>query len=357
MTTGRTTARAVTLLDVARVAGVSRATASLVLRESPAITAETRARVEAAMAELGYVYNRSAARLRAARSHTIGVLLPNLNNPFFATLVAGIEETVEAAGISVLLANSNEDAARQDRLLTRMCEQGVDGLIVCSAQKTPRAALERLLSRDMPLVQLLRHVEGVSTDFAGTDFTALTFEATERLIALGHRRIAFLSVDLRHSVRDERLAGYAQAMEHHGLEPSLIVEVPLEHGAARSAADAFLRPPAPPTAVLCFNDVVALGLHRGLIERGVRIGVDISLIGIDDGAECDLVVPGLASVATHPGAIGRDAGELLLRRLARRDLPAERRITPFRFADRPSCGRAPIVARATERSGESAAPA
>ena len=330
--------RAPTLMDVARRAGVSRATASLVLRKSDSITLATRARVEVAMSELGYVYNRGAARLRASRGHTIGVLLPNLANPFFATLLAGVEDRVEAAQLSVMLGNCNEDLARQERFLTRMREQGIDGLIVCPVAASNAQTAERLRTLGMPVVQLLRYIDGFASDFAGVDFAALVERATKRLIALGHRRIAFVSGNLAHSVQTERLAGFQTAMRGAALDASCVLQIPLTHIEGRRAAATLLGADAPPTAVLCFNDVVALGLHRGLVDMGVVIGRDVSLVGIDDVAECELVVPALASVATHPFRIGGNAADLLLRRLEHPETPFERRIEPTDFVERPSCG-------------------
>ncbi|WP_210270072.1 LacI family DNA-binding transcriptional regulator [Aureimonas mangrovi] len=333
-----------TLLDVARHAGVSRATASLVLRGSGAISAGTRERVEASMAALGYVYNRGAARLRASRSHTIGVLLPNLTNPFFATLLAGVEDRVESAHLSVFLANCNEDVSRQALFVTRMREHGVDGLIVCPAAGTAPGLVEDLERQGMPLVQLLREVPGTRSDYAGVDFAALARDATRLLAALGHRRIAFVSGILDHSAHADRLAGFRAAMAEADLEDDLILHLPLSHADGRSLAPVLMRRENPPSAILCFNDVVALGLHRGLVDLGVRIGVDVSLVGIDNTAECDLVVPGLASHATQPFRVGGHAAELLLRRLHDPRAAIERRIEPSYFVARPSCGPAPDVA-------------
>ena len=159
----------VTLLDVAKHAGVSRATASLVVRDSPLVGAATRAKVEAAMAELGYVYNLGAARMRAARSRTVGVIIPNLTNPFFAVLLAGIESTLETAGLAVILANSNENAAKQDGFVNRMREHGVDGLIVCPAEGTERRFVDDAGRWGVPLVQTLRMVPETASDYAGMD--------------------------------------------------------------------------------------------------------------------------------------------------------------------------------------------
>ncbi len=333
--------RVPTLIDVAAHAGVSRATASLVLRGSKAITPATRSRVEAAMQALGYVYNRNAARLRAQSTQTVGVILPNLTNPFFATLLAGVESQVEPEGFSVLLGNCNEDPDRQDLFVNRMRENGVDGFIVCPADRTERASLQRLTANAIPLVQILRRVDGADSDFAGVDFAVLTKDVVERLVTLGHRRIAFVSGNMDHSVQRERIQGFRAGMKAAGLDASLVMSIPLTHADGRASAPFLMRRSAPPTAILCFNDVVALGLHRGLQDLGLAIGRDVSLVGIDNVAECDLMVPGLASVETSPFRIGSAAGELFLRRLAAPEAPTRARLEETAFVPRPSCGPAP----------------
>ena len=236
-----------------------------------------------------------------------------------------------------MLGNCNEDTARQERFLTRMREQGIDGLIVCPVAASNAETAKRLRALGMPVVQLLRYIEGYASDFAGAYFSALVEQATQRLIALGHRRIAFVSGNLAHSVQAERLAGFETAMRSAGLDPTRVLHVPLTHSEGRQAAATLLSAEPPPTAVLCFNDVVALGLHRGLVDKGIAIGHDVSLVGIDDVAECELVVPALASVATHPFSIGANAADLLLSRLEHPDTPFERRIEPTDFIQRPSC--------------------
>src|SRR4051794_35490485 len=133
-----------TLADVAQHAGVSRATVSLVLRDSPLVAHSTRERVQAAVEELGYVYNRGAANLRAARTKAVGLLVPNLGNPFFAEMTAGVDEALDAAGYVAFLANTGESLERQDRFLKRMREQKVDGVVLCPAAGTPLSLLRLL---------------------------------------------------------------------------------------------------------------------------------------------------------------------------------------------------------------------
>jgi LacI family transcriptional regulator len=339
----------VTLLDVAKHAGVSRATASLVVRDSPLVGAGTRARVEAAMAELGYVYNLGAARMRAARSRTAGVIIPNLTNPFFAVLLAGIESVLETAGLAVILANSNESAAKQDGFVNRMREHGVDGLIVCPAEGTERRFVDDAGKWGMPLVQTLRMVPETSSDYAGMDPSPGMREAIDCLVGFGHRRIGYIAADTYHSAHTERLASFHAAMSGNSLEPLFVRQIESTHRSARMAAPEIMNRPARPTAIICHNDVLGLGLHRGLCDLGVMPGRDVSLVGFDNVAEADLVMPGLASVATEPFTVGESAARLLLRRMEQRDSPINSTIEATYFVQRGSCG--PV------RSSASAIPA
>lgn len=335
----------VTLLDVAKHAGVSRATASLVVRGSPLVSASTRASVEAAMAELGYVYNLGAARMRAARSRTAGVIIPNLTNPFFAVLLAGIESVLETAGLAVILANSNESVAKQDGFVNRMREHGVDGLIVCPAEGTEQRFVDDAGKWGVPLVQTLRRVPGTSGDYAGMDPTVGMREAIECLAGFGHRRIGYVATDTFHSAHTERLASFHAAMAENGLEPLFVRELQSTHQTARMAAPDIMNRPARPTALICHNDVLGLGLHRGLSDLGVMPGRDVSLVGFDNVAEADLVRPGLASVATEPFRVGEKAARLLLRRIEEPEADIVGEIEPTYFVQRGSCG--PVRSTAT----------
>lgn len=309
----------VTLLDVARHASVSRATASLVIRKSPLVSTETRAKVEAAMQELGYVYNMGAARLRADRSLTIGVVIPNLVNPFFTELLAGIETVIDAAGMVVILVNSGDLVTRQETLLTRMREHGVDGIIICPAAETEISLVERMVEWDLPLVQVLRRVTD-DCDYAGVDYALGMRQAVDHLVQLGHRDIAFALHGPVHSAYQERVDGFRAAMQAHDLDPGNIIRVPNQMAAIAAAAPLFASGSYRSSAVICFNDVVALGLSAGFYDLGTTIGRDFSLVGFDDVADAEAMRPRLTSVATFPELIGEGAATLLLDRLEKPDL-------------------------------------
>ncbi|WP_425033075.1 LacI family DNA-binding transcriptional regulator [Pelagibacterium sp.] len=327
-----------TLMDVARKAGVSRATASLVVRKSPLVGAETRASVEAAMAEIGYVYNLGAAGMRAARSRTIGVIIPNLSNPFFGVLLAGIDQVVDGAGLATFIAHSAESAAKQDGFVTRMREHGVDGLIVCPAAGTGPNFVERLTDWGMPVVEALRTVGRGAVDYVGMDQSGGMDGAVARLVELSHSRIGFVTANLDHSAHDERLAAFRTATQRHGVKAAIEIEIDPTHGEAMALARRMAGTANAPTAWICHNDVIGLGMHRGFSDCGLMPGREVSLIGFDNVAETDLVRPGLASVATEPIEIGVLAAQLLLRRIETPEAAMEIRRVPSHFVERGSVG-------------------
>lgn len=332
----------VTLLDVARQANVSRATASLVLRKSPLVGAATRQRVEEAMQELGYVYNMSAAGLRVERSQTIGVVVPTLKNPFFAELLSGIEAVVDAAGLVVILANSGDLVDRQSMLVRRMREHGVDGVILCPAADTQPDFLRQIADWRVPLVQVLRHVSD-AVDYAGVDYAAGIHQAVNYLASLGHETIAFAVHGPFHSAYQERVDGFRHAMEARGFDASTIIRVPMKMADIAGSAGLLFEQSRQPTAVICFNDIIALGLAAGLYDRGCSVGREFSLIGFDDVTDAEAMRPRLTSVSTAPVAIGERAARLLLDRISDPALPPRRAVGPALLHVRQSCAPPYIV--------------
>jgi LacI family transcriptional regulator len=329
---------ALTLADVAEKAGVSRATVSLVLRDSPLVARATRERVEAAVEQLGYIYNRGAANLRATRTKTVGLLIPNLANPFFAEMTAGMDDALDAAGYVAFVASTDESLDRQDRFLKRMREQRVDGVILCPAVGTTAQLLRQLREWQMPFVQSLRFVSERDGDYAGSDYFLGLEQVTEHLIRLGHRRVAFIGAERSDSAMTERQAGFAAAMRRHGLPADVVLKIPLTRRAGAEAVDTLLAGAQPPTAAVCFNDIVALGLIVGLQRRGLVAGKDFAVTGVDDLPDAAVNHPPLTTVATSPRQVGEASIKLLLQRIADPRHESERIILPTRLVVRQSCG-------------------
>jgi LacI family transcriptional regulator len=329
-----------TLRDLAKHAEVSPATVSLVLRKSPLVAEATRERVMESMRTLGYVYNRGAASLRTQRTHTVGVAINELANPYFAELAAAIERALNRIGYSVFLSNSAEDPARQDQFIDTMREYNADGLIVCPAENTSARSLERLNQFGVPCVQISRYVADAAIDFAGNDHRRGTFLATEHLISLGHTRIAMIGGNQRSSTGVERREGYADALAAHGVpfDPDLVVSAPATREDGAEAIKTLLTRRDPPTAAACYNDLIAFGVMLGLRQIGREAGQDFAVAGCDDVTEAALWSPALTSVAIDTAAMGEAAAQLLLQRIADHDAPRREVVLEPRLVVRASSG-------------------
>lgn len=335
-----------TIIDVARAAGVSKATVSLVLNSSPVITARTRDAVLRAMADLGYVYNRAAANLRSAQVGLVGLVINDLRNPFFTEFATAVQMALSAAGYATVLANTDEDPALQARTITAMIEHGVSGFIISPAYGDEAGTFGPLERAGIPALQVLRKVSP-RTDlfpFAAPDYAEGGRLATGHLLACGARRVAFIGgVDGR-AVTAERLSGYLEAIAAAGLAPTVIPGRPtrafgrecarLFHPDATSGAAA--SPDAPPDAALCFNDLVALGLVSGLAGLGVAVGRDVRVVGFDDIEDCADSHPPLSSVHCGIDAFGRQMAATLTAWLNHGQRPPPETRTPVTLSLRAS---------------------
>jgi LacI family transcriptional regulator len=307
----------ITLTDVAADAGVSKATVSLVLRESPLVAAATRARVQASMARLGYVYHRGAASLRSRRSHTVGLLVTEVSNPFFAEFTVGAEAALAAAGIIVLLGHNYESTSKQASLIHVMQEYGVDGLLLTPAHLTTAADLAPLLAAEVPHVLVTRYVEGHAVPYVGADNVAGARLVTEHVIGHGAKRVAFLGGPEPSSARIDRRRGVEAAIagQSRRLPKAVDVPTPATRQAGFDAAAKLLSTRHRPDAIVCFNDVVAFGVMLACERHGLKVGSDIMVTGFDDITEAALQHPGLTTVGLNPRDLGRRAAQLLLQQI------------------------------------------
>jgi len=314
-------ANGVTLSDVSARAGVSRSTASLVVRGSGRISNETRDRVLLAMEELGYVYNRQAANMRQRQSFTIGLVVTDIHDPFLAELVMSIEDAAHANDYQLFVGYSREDAERQQEILVTMTQRQVDGLFLVPAIKTDVEAIERLigLSR-IPTVQLVRSVS-TEFDYCGT-FNVLAGERLARhLASLGVRSAVLVGGAESASDRIERLEGLQSGFRGTQVHMDLAEAVATENSAdagARGVAEVLDRGELP-DAIIAHSDVVASGIYAELQRRELMPGRDIAVASFDDNPSAALQLPPLTSVATHPERLAEQASALLLTRIG---LPA-----------------------------------
>ncbi|QBB70766.1 LacI family DNA-binding transcriptional regulator [Pseudolysobacter antarcticus] len=332
--------RKVTLLDIAHGCGVSRATVSLVLQNSPLVHVATRARVKAEIVRQCYVYNRAAANLRQRTSSSVALVINDLSNPFFAEFAAGVDEALGTVGCVTLLGSTGESVARQNAVLASLIEYAPAGIILCPAEGSDGAAISRIVGAHTPLLVFNRELPDGDWDVLALDNHNGARTATEHLLALGHRRIAFFGGHRDSSSCRERREGYSAAMSAAGipLQPQWLIETsPTRLEAARQAGALFVRDPAP-TAAICYNDAVALGLQLGLAARGRRPGHDFALVGFDDIPEAAATLPSLSTIATDPRARGRQAAERILARVHDPAISPTRTIAPMQLVVRESSG-------------------
>jgi LacI family transcriptional regulator len=333
----------VTLMDVARHCGVSRATVSLVLNDSPLVAEKTRDRVRQAMTDLGYVYNRAAASLRTQHSDAIGVVLTNITNPYFAEFATGLQDVLTSRGTVPLLAVSNEDRDLQYRLITSLVERNVDGIVLVPAHGTTPDNLPNLLGT--PLVLLARRLQGMDVDYVGAQNRDGGYAAAEHLYSHGCRRIAFVGGFTDSSAREERTSGVTACLNDHGLtldaDHSVVCEPARPQ--AREAAMGLLTKnhglDGPNVdGIVCFSDVVAFGVLDAIADTGRSIGSEVRVIGFDDVHDAGLNRPSLSSVAVPARETGRRAAQLVLERAAGSTEATVREEFPTKLEPRETCG-------------------
>lgn len=223
-------------------------------------------------------------------------------------------------------------------LLQRMREHGVDGVVLCPAAGTEPDLSEQLAAWGMPVVQVLRHIS-VDMDYVGVDYAGGMRQAVDYLASLGHEKIAFAVHGPFHSAYRERVDGFRDAMLAKAFDPEILIHLPAQLGEIADSTHLLFAKATQPTAVICFNHLVALGLAAGLHDCGLTIGRDLSLIGFDDVADAEAIRPRLTSVSTGPTAIGEMAARLLVERIANPDLPPRRVVNDTTLSVRQSCGR------------------
>ncbi|WP_372872130.1 LacI family DNA-binding transcriptional regulator [Shewanella sp.] len=298
------TKRNVTVIDVAKAAGVSKSTVSLVLQGSDKVNPVTREKVQTAMLELGYVYNREAASLRGKRSNLVAIVINDLTNPYSAQLAVGLEANIRRMGLFSMLVNSGEDKDIQSQLVQSLKEYNVAAFVMCPAPGTDADWVDKLAAT-VPVIHIMREVAGASVPTVLPDNHAGTLASTRHLLAQGYTRIGFFGGNQRISDYGERLAGFNAALAEAGLKPAGIWETAFtnRHGGRLAMAE-LLASSHRPDALVCFTDIVAYGAIEQLRQQGLKPGEDMAIVGFDDLEDSRLMTPALSSIAIDADAIG-----------------------------------------------------
>jgi DNA-binding LacI/PurR family transcriptional regulator len=340
-----------TIHDVARVAKVSVSTVSNVLNgRRERMRADTLERVMRAMAELGYSPNQMARGLKTGFVPTIGLIVPSVANPFWGAFARYVEHAALARSCQVMLCNGERDPQREQQYAESMLARGIRGVILGSAPLS-MTHMVGLVKRGLNVVTFDREAagtDGIEFDSVRVDNAGGMRQAVEHLLDLGHRRIGFVSGPISSSSRNDRLESYRSTLTLRGVtpDPELIWTTPVSEadeegtGIGKVAALALLKKPNPPTAFCAINDMTAFGVYAGVREAGLEIPRDISVVGFDDIALCEVVTPGLTTVHQPLDELMKSAVELLLARLERkRTGPASHVTLPGKLVLRGSTGK------------------
>jgi LacI family transcriptional regulator len=310
-----------TQADVARRAGVSRATVSYVLNQRAdgriPITEETRRKVLEAARALGYAPHALARSLRSGLTHTVGLLIPDTNNPHYMDLLAGVEAEVVEHDYYLVLVSATLDPERERHCLRSLFQQRLDGLVLAPTfADLFQDEIEELLDHTSPVAFVSPHPDA---DCAYADVRSGAEALMDHLIALGHRRIGFVHGVARDGLASTRIAVYREKASVYGSpgapDERLIVHCGHTMQDGYRAARQLLDLDAPPTAIWTVNDLLAVGALRAIRERGLRVPEDISLAGFDDIAIAAQLYPPLTTVDIHGTELGRRAAQLLFRRI------------------------------------------
>ena len=297
-------------------------TVSRVINNSGYIHQKTRARVEQAIAELGYVPNALARSLRFKQTKTLALILTDITNPFFTTLARGVEDVASERGFSVIFCNTDESRDEEAEYLNVVASKQVDGILLVPAFSS-HDSVDFLRDCAIPFVVLDRRIPDLKVDMVRCDSVEGAYQLTRHLIDLGHRRIVALSGSQAVTTAADRITGYRRALAESGLEDQAAEYYGVfgvQSGYEMTQQALALKPP--PTALFAANNFIAVGALRALREAGMRVPNDISVVSFDDLPEANIIDPFLTVVSQPAYEIGRKATELLLDRIAEKG-PAE----------------------------------
>ncbi len=328
-----------TIRDVADRAGVSVTTVSHVINRTRYVEAGTEGRVRQAIEVLGYRPNLLARSLRSRKTHTIGLLVPDNSNPFFADVARAIEDAGFAEGYSVILCNSDLSEAKQAAYIDVLLAKQVDGLILISSGNRPDD-LRRIIDAGVPVVVVDRELSELPVDQVLVDNEQGGYLAGTYLLELGHRNIGYIAGPSDVTPSEGRVRGFNRALAEVGLQfrDDMLVRGNGRYDGGESAMRDLLAREPRPTAVFAFNDLMAIGAISAIRRAGLRVPGDISVMGFDDILQASAMFPAITTIAQPIAEIGKVSTTLLLKRIERRNgESASRVILPTQLIERESC--------------------
>jgi len=330
-----------TMKEVAQAAGVSITTVSHVLNQTRFVSDELSARVLEAIRELNYQPNVLARGLRIGQTNTIGLVVPDNSNPFFAEVARIIVNEGFENGYNVILCNSDNDLEKEAAYIDVLVSKKVDGIIFITTAEE-QAHFQELVAREVPVVVADRELPEVSVDTVLVDNLAGGYSATRYLLELGHRRIGLITGLSSLTPSADRVAGYVNALAESGIDPDETLIVPGKFGYqdGEEAAVQLMSLPRPPTAIFACNDLMAIGALRALRNLQVPVPDLVSVVGFDDIELASAVYPALTTVAQPTSEIATMSLKLLLNRIQRNDhtVGGRKEVLQPELIVRDSCG-------------------
>ena len=341
----------VTINDVAKRAGVSRSTTSRVLGGYGVASEDARESVLKAAQDLGYHVNALARAMITGKTYTLGVVLADIENDYFARLARGAADAAKLAGFEILLANTDEDLQIERKAIQVLLDKQVDGIVIAPASSGNAEHLAQAKKRGIPMVLVDRKIPSLKADTVGIDNRSAANDAVERLIEAGHRRIGMVtsahfetpeSSKTAVNTGHDRVAGYRDALMDAGIKPE---DVLLRRGsysseAARAQTRTMMSLTKPPTAIFASDNVMLLGVFRGIQDLGLRIPEDVSVVGLDDSDWTEIVTPRLSVIEQPVYEIGRLAVERLVARINGDNSKAKDHVLQHTWVGRDSISRA-----------------
>jgi len=331
----------VTIRDVAREAGVSTMTVSRVINGAVSVSPGTRAIVEQAIGDLGYVPSRLARGLSARRTGTLALIVPDVANPFFTLIVRGAEDVARRSGYRVILCDTRADLQLERDVIEEMIAHRVDGILIAPVSDRSREHLRRLARFGVPFALVDRTVSGIDADTVRGDSEAGARRLVEHLVSFGHRRIGMIVEADDVSTARARRRGYEAALAAAGLDAAgeLVVVTTVDPDGGREGMGTLLELERPPTAVFTVNNLVALGAIEAIREAGLEVPDDVALVCFDDIEHASRLHPFLTVMAQPAETFGTLGTQLLLERIEERGPKHTRTVVlPAQFVVRRSCG-------------------
>jgi DNA-binding LacI/PurR family transcriptional regulator len=306
-----------TIYDVAREAGVSIATVSKVINNTGRISEKTKEKVLKVMKDLNYQPSVVASALTGKRTFTIGLLIPDIANPFFAEIARSVEDRGHELGFSVVMCSTDNNIQKEEKYISLLKQKSVDGIIIATGTRNLKIIQEELLAQQIPVALIARDMPALAVDTVLIDDFLGGYQATSHLISLGHKKIAIIAENLNVASSRERIRGYQQALEDAGIsfDKNLLLVSDFSVESGKEVARRLLRDSSRPTAIFACNDLLAIGVIQAARELDINIPDDISVVGFDNTILATIIDPPLTTIAQPIQDMGRKVIDLLVKEI------------------------------------------